>query len=172
MPSTSTNAAKTQTKTMSSEIPLPPTAQVIADVIGRKDTLALAMSCLYRCLYVPKGRLASDSYLVRTIGEDKAKAMQQEFSGMLLPLATCHHIAVFERQQRIRMAVEEGKTHAQVAVMFGVTPKWVKQLCARPDGVYRYPLKAFDQPPGGGVLGTPEGGRERVSGNVQILARD
>lgn len=143
----------------SDEIPLPPTAQVVADVIGREDTLALAMSCLYRCLYVPKGRLASDSYLVRTIGEDKAKLMQREFAGMLLPLATCHHIAVFERQQRIRLAVEEGNTHAQVAVMFGVTPKWVKQLCARPQGEYRYPLKAFDSVKSRGVVGSSEGGQ-------------
>ena len=157
---------------MSSEIPLPPTAQVVADVIGRKDTLALAMSCLYRCLYVPKGRLASDSYLVRTIGEDKAKLMQREFAGMLLPLATCHHIAVFERQQRIRLAVEDGKTHAQVAVMFGVTAKWVKQLCARPQGEYRYPLKAFDSVKSRGVVVTPDGGRERVDGNSRNLARD
>lgn len=156
----------------SDEIPLPPTAQVVADVIGRKDTLALAMSCLYRCLYVPKGRLASNSYLVRTIGEEKAKLMQREFAGMLLPLATCHHIAVFERQQRIRLAVEEGKTHAQVAVMFGVTVKWVKQLCARPQGEYRYPLKAFDSVKSRGVVGSSEGGRMRGRGYSRNLARD
>lgn len=145
---------------MNFEIPLPPTAQVVADVIGREATLALAMSCLYRCLYVPKGRLASDSYLVRTIGNDLAKLMQREFAGMLLPLATCHHIAIFERQARIRKEVADGKSHAQVAVMFGVTPKWVRQLCQRPEGEYRYPLKAFEG--GRGVVGSSEGGQVRV----------
>jgi hypothetical protein len=155
---------KTQKNLMNSEIPLPPTAQVVADVIGREATLALAMSCLYRCLYVPKGRLASDSYLVRTIGEEKAKLMQREFCGMLLPLATCHHIAVFERQQRIRAAVAEGKTHAQVAVAYGLTVKWVRNLCARKPDEYRYPTR--------GVVGSSTGGRERVCGNSRNLARD
>lgn len=155
---------------MSSEIPLPPTAQVVADVIGREATLALAMSCQYRCLYIPKTRLASDSYLVRTIGEEKAKSMQREFAGMLLPLASCHHIAVFERQSRIRASVADGKTHAQVAVMFGVTQKWVRQICARPPGEYRYPLKAFEG--GRGVVGSSEGGMKRVSAEAQRLARD
>lgn len=163
--------ARTKEKRMNSEIPLPPTAQVVADVIGRDATLALAMSCLYRCLYVPKGKLAPDSYLVRTIGEEKAKLMQREFIGMLLPLATCHHIAVFERQQRIRAAVAEGKTHAQVAVAYGLTVKWVRNLCARKPDEYRYPLKAYDQPPAGGVVGSSTGGRERVCGNLQSLVR-
>lgn len=165
---------KTKKNRMNSEIPLPPTAQVVADVIGREATLALAMSCLYRCLYVPKGKLAPDSYLVRTIGEEKAKLMQREFCGMLLPLATCHHIAVFERQQRIRAAVAEGKTHAQVAVAYGLTVKWVRNLCARKPDEYRYPLKAYEQPPAnlGGVLVTPKGVRERVCGNSRNLARD
>lgn len=154
---------------MNSDIPLPPTAQVVADVIGREATLALAMSCQYRCLYIPKTRLASDSFLVRTIGQDAAKAMQREFAGMLLPLATCHHIAIFERQARIRQEVADGKTFAQVAVMFGVTVKWVRQLCQRQQGEYRYPLKTFEG--GRGVVGSSGGGGERVAGQAQKTVR-
>jgi hypothetical protein len=100
------NNARTEGRHMNSEIPLPPTAQVVADVIGREATLALAMSCLYRCLYVPKGKLGPDSYLVRTIGEEKAKLMQKEFIGMLLPLATCHQ----PKQALIRAKIQQLKT--------------------------------------------------------------
>lgn len=147
---------------MSSEdIPLPPTAQVVADVIGRDATLSLAMSCQYRCLYVPKGRLASDSYLVRTIGRDKAELMQREFSGMLLPLATCHHIAIVERQRRIRASVAEGKTHAQVAIAYGVTVKWVRELCSRQPNEYRDALSTWSKA-GGGVVGSSKGAKVRV----------
>ena len=101
------NAEKTREKTMSFDlIPLPPTAQLVADVIGREATLALAFTCQHRCVYVPLGRLASDSYLVRTIGEEKAKLMQRHFSGELLPMATCFT----SKQTLIQQKIQQIKT--------------------------------------------------------------
>jgi hypothetical protein len=75
---------------MSSEIPLPPTAQAMAEVIGEESTLAIAFTTRHRCVYVPGGPLRSNSYLVRTIGKEKAQLLKTHFKGMLLPIATCH----------------------------------------------------------------------------------
>ena len=100
------NGAKTKENHMSSdEIPLPPTAQVVADVIGRDATLALAFTCQHRCVYVPGGSLRSNSYLVRTIGKEKAELMKRHFEGELLPMATCYKI----KQTLIQIKIQQLK---------------------------------------------------------------
>jgi hypothetical protein len=38
----------------------------------------------------------------------------------------------------------------------------VRNLCARKPDEYRYPLKAYDQPPATPHIGSSTGGRERV----------
>jgi hypothetical protein len=95
---------------MNSEIPLPPTAQDIAEIIGEESALAIAFTTRHRCVYVPTDkpnkRLPSHSYLVRTIGEEKAKLLQRHFGGMLLPMATCHHT----KQALIRAKIQQLKT--------------------------------------------------------------
>ncbi len=100
------NAEKTQENPMCSEIPLPPTAQDIAEIIGKESALAIAFTTRHRCVYVPLGRLPSHSYLVRTIGEEKAKLLQRQFGGMLLPMATCHQT----KQALIRAKIQQLKT--------------------------------------------------------------
>ncbi len=98
-------------KRMNSEIPLPPTAQDIAEIIGKESALAIAFTTRHRCVYVPSGRLPSHSYLVRTIGEEKAKLLQRQFGGMLLPMATCHHT----KQALIRAKIQQLKIQQQHA---------------------------------------------------------
>ena len=98
--------AKIKGRSMSSEIPLPPTAQDIAEIIGKESALAIAFTTRHRCVYVPLGRLPSHSYLVRTIGEEKAKLLQRQFGGMLLPMATCHHT----KQALIRAKIQQLRT--------------------------------------------------------------
>ncbi len=93
--------------------PLPPTAQEVANVIGHEAALALALSSQNRNLYVPKGRLGSDSYLVATIGRERAELLQREFPGMLLPMATCRATKeALIREKMIQLKQQQNQHHA------------------------------------------------------------
>jgi hypothetical protein len=94
---------------MEESIPLPPTAQVVADVIGREPTLALAKRAKYRAMYVPY-RCRDNHWITRAIGRAHADRLSKEFGGLLLPLAKCHAVILAERDRSIRAAFRAGKT--------------------------------------------------------------
>ena len=108
--------------------PLPPTAQVIAEVIGRAATVALAGKCLYRHLSVPKRPMPPSHWIVRTIGRAKANALQSALGGELLPLATCHAVLLAKRDAAIRAARAAGESREAIAARFGLTTAHVWRI--------------------------------------------
>lgn len=123
------------------QAPLPESAQAVADVIGRSATLHLASYLRYdreqysgsrtakRIFYIPKKkRLTPDFWLVKVIGLDKAKLLQDQFGGSLLCLAHCHETLRGERNARIVNAYKAGRTDEEIAVMFGISARWVKDI--------------------------------------------
>ena len=116
-------------------LPLPSTAQEVADVIGREATLTLARSVKHRCLYVPKTTQSRHSasgerscaWIERTIGIDLTAKLVKEFGGMQLPLARCACVIIAERRAKIRAAFEAGKTSREIALEHGISPRWVRK---------------------------------------------
>ncbi len=107
--------------------PLPETAQVIANVVGRDATLKLASLVRNRNLYVPK-RLDEGHWISKTIGHAKAVALVQEFGGLLMSLATCEHYFTQERNVRIRSDFKAGKSTLEIAQEHGMTQRRVQQI--------------------------------------------
>lgn len=107
---------------------LPQTASVVADVIGRAATLALAAKCQYRHLSVPKRAIPDSHFIVRTIGRKKADALQKAFGGELLPLATCYHIHQAERDASIRDEHSAGRSPSEIAARFGLSVSHVIRI--------------------------------------------
>lgn len=95
-------------------IELPPTAQVVADVIGREDTLRLARAVKFRSLYVPK-QLPARHWLRDVLGDHTAELLAQEFQGMQLPLARCSNVYRADRDARIISMRENGQTAKEIA---------------------------------------------------------
>lgn len=87
--------------------PLPESAQQIADLIGRENTLKLASVAKWRKLYVPH-TMAGDHLIVRTIGADAAKTLHFNCRGEYLDLAKCCSIFVEQRNALIRKAYLKG----------------------------------------------------------------
>ena len=121
------------------QAPLPESAQAVADVIGRSATLHLASYLRYdregyskaskRMFYVPKKkRLTPDFWLVKVLGLDNARLLQDQFGGSLLCLAHCHETLRGERNARIVNAYKAGRTDEEIAVMFGISVRWVKDI--------------------------------------------
>ena len=109
-------------------IPLPPTAQVVADIIGRSATLLLASKCQYRHFYIPRQQLSASHWIVRTIGPRKASALQSVFGGELIPLANCYHVHQAERDAQIRAAARAGDPIHVIASRFKLSPGHIKRL--------------------------------------------
>jgi hypothetical protein len=109
---------------------LPPTAQAVADVIGRDLTLKLAREVRFRSLYVPF-KLDEHHWISRCIGYPAARRLQSEFVGMLLPLAKCRDIAISERNRRIVDAHIKGVTKAAIASLLGISVRTVQDVVMR-----------------------------------------
>lgn len=179
-----------------SKIPLPETAQVIADVIGRSSTLALASICQHRHLYVPKGKLPPDHAIVRCIGLIRTEQLQKAFGGEQLPLAACYSIFAAERNIKIRIAAAAGQTVKEIAAEYNLHPRHVLRLLPKDDPYGVEALKnsralagknaratgaaeaqgeakeeTLKTQQGGGVVGTSEGGVVRVGGDSQEVPR-
>lgn len=107
--------------------PLPPTAQVIADVIGREATLRLASKVTNRNLYIPK-RLDEGHWISRTVGYAKAHALMTEFGGLLMSLANCEHYHTRERNLVIRRQYAEGKSTLEIAEIHDLTQRRVQEI--------------------------------------------
>ena len=111
-------------------IPLPPTAQVVADVIGRELTLRLARSVKFRSLYVPK-RLPRVHWLRDVIGDDAAETLAEKFQGMQLPLARCANAARAARDSRILALADEGQSAAAIGRRLGTPARTVRNVLGR-----------------------------------------
>jgi hypothetical protein len=109
-------------------IPLPPTAQVVAEVIGREATLRLAGKCQYRHLYVPSSPFPADHWVTREVGERHARALQAAFRGSLLPLASCYHVHQAERDEAIRAAHASGSGITEIAETFRMSRQNVVRI--------------------------------------------
>jgi len=115
--------------------PLPETAQVIAEVIGREMTLHLAKHLKYenlhharrgqcRLLYVPKiKKMTDDFWLVKIIGTENALKLQKEFGGCLLTLASCHETLIGERNYKICNGFKAGKSVTELSSLFGLSER-------------------------------------------------
>lgn len=98
---------------------LPPTAQVVAEVIGRDRTLVLARTVKFRSLYVPK-RLPARHWLRDVLGDQPAEALVQEFQGMQLPLARCATVFKAERNRRVMSMREAGASVREIGLALGI----------------------------------------------------
>lgn len=114
---------------MNNPPPLPPTAQVIADVIGREATLILAGKVANRNLYIPYS-LGQDHWIARTIGYAKAHALKQEFGGLHMSLATCDHYYTRERNERIKADYLTGTSTIALAGKYDVTQRRIQHIVA------------------------------------------
>lgn len=108
--------------------PLPESAQVIAEVIGRAATLALASKCQYRHCSVPKRPLDNDHWIVRTIGRKKAVELQAVFGGEVVPLATCYAVHQAERDAEIRAAFRTGRNALEISNAFQLSLKTIQRI--------------------------------------------
>lgn len=159
----------------SDEIPLPPTAQVIAEVIGRGKTLLLARHIPHRHFYVPK-TFPVGHWLPAFLGRDAANKLQKVFGGELVDLAKCTALARIERDADIVQAASNGEPLHSIATRHRLTPRMVRYVLDRQrfnDNKHSgasFPKNAQHKSPP--PIGSPEGGRERVDGNSRNLARD
>ncbi len=93
---------------------LPPTAQVVAEVIGRDMTLRLARAVKFRSLYVPK-YLPTRHWLRDVLGDQAAETLAHEFQGMQLPLARCSNVYRADRDRKILAMREQGQSAKDIA---------------------------------------------------------
>ena len=107
--------------------PLPPTAQEIADVIGRAATLAIAARATHRCVYVPKHE-APDHWIAQLIGAELFSKMQHVFAGEQLPLAKCSEIARHERNASVCAMYRDGRTINEIARELDCTPRFIAMV--------------------------------------------
>ncbi len=121
------------------QAPLPDSAQAIADVIGREATLHLARNLPYnhiitnggtcRLLYIPKKKtLTNDYWLVKVIGLEKAKLLQEQFGGCLITLAKCADTLRGERNAKIVNAYKAGKSVGEIAALFGLAQRTIADI--------------------------------------------
>ncbi|HHW4685697.1 MAG TPA: hypothetical protein ACQGQG_10480, partial [Xylella sp.] len=119
---------------MSASEALPQSAQDIADVIGRDQTLML-IGQLPRAyskgrpsgkviLYVPK-RLSPDHRLVSILGWGDAQKLVDAFGGEILQPANCTSIARGERDHGIVALLRFGIPSHEIAQLFGVSVRHV-----------------------------------------------
>ena len=109
--------------------PLPPTAQVIADVIGREATLILAGKVANRNLYIPYS-LDDTHWIAKTIGYAKAHALKQEFGGLHMSLANCVHYYTRERNEHIKEDYLSGVSTITLADKYQISQRRVQHIVA------------------------------------------
>ncbi len=118
------------------ENPLPPSAQEIADVIGRDRAMALIGKLppvpgrSWRvCLYVPK-RIGPDHPLVHLAGWRDANLLVREFGGMILQPAKCGHLYRNHRILMVRTMRAAGASVAAIADLFDISQRQVFNILA------------------------------------------
>lgn len=109
---------------------LPPTAQVVAQVIGRDATLALAACVKFRSLFVPKN-LPPRHWLRDVIGDRAAERLSQEFPSMQLPLAKCANVYKAERDRRILELRAKGVEPRRIAAQLDMPERTVRTVLYR-----------------------------------------
>lgn len=111
-------------------VPLPPTAQAVADVVGRDHALALASSVKCRTLYVPKS-MPSGHWIRSVVGDDAAEALAAEYPGFSLRLASCSAITKAERDKKIYSRFLNGDPVSNIAKSFRVSKRLVWLVVAK-----------------------------------------
>jgi hypothetical protein len=119
--------------------------QRIARVIGREQALRLIASVPRRrtrdrrypnatredlSFYVPK-RLRPQHMLLRVLGERDAAKLVSIFGGEIIKPGNCRHLAQAHTTEAICKAIIEGVPHVQIAALFGVTARTVKNHAQR-----------------------------------------
>lgn len=112
------------------EAALPPTAQVIADVIGRDATLALARAAKCRSVYIPQ-RLPRSHWLRSVVGENAAEMLSEEFPGITLPLAKCAGVVKAERNRIIAELSARGMKQREIGRRLGIPESTVQTVLYR-----------------------------------------
>lgn len=92
-----------------SQLPLPESARLIEELVGRDATLRLASLAKHRKFYVPHN-IPDDHWIVMAIGREATTKLQKMLAGSNLDLAKCHRVFVFERNTRMRKDHREGAT--------------------------------------------------------------
>lgn len=116
------------------EEPLPPSAQEIADVIGRDRALILIGQlppCGGRswrvCLYVPS-RIGPDHPLVKMIGWRDANLLVQEFGGIILMPSNCRFLHRQFRAKEIMRLHGEGWPDKRIADVVEISARQVRNI--------------------------------------------
>ena len=115
---------------------LPPSAQELADVIGRERTLHLigqlprSGSRAWRVnLYVPKS-VTLDHPLVKILGWTDAMLLVREFGGMILQPSNCNFLHREFRNREVRRMRDQGTTIAAIAEAVELTQRQVRNIIA------------------------------------------
>lgn len=115
---------------------LPPSAQELADVIGRERTLYLigqlprSGSRAWRVnLYVPKS-LTPDHQLVRILGWADAMRLVREFGGMILQPSNCNFLHREFRNREVLRLRAAGVSIAVIAEAVELTQRQVRNIIA------------------------------------------
>lgn len=109
---------------------LPPTAQVVAEVIGRDATLTLARCVKFRSLFVPKN-LPPRHWLRDVIGDQAAERLSNEFPSMQLPLARCANVYRADRDRRILEMRANGIEPRRIAAQLNMPESTVRTVIYR-----------------------------------------
>jgi DNA-binding NarL/FixJ family response regulator len=109
---------------------LPPTAQVIADIIGRERTLRLARAVRFRGVYIPAD-MPARHWLRAVVGDSAAEALSREFGGIQLPLAKCSNVYRAERDRRILAMRGQGQTVKTIARTLNLNESTVRTIIYR-----------------------------------------
>ena len=111
-------------------LPLPSTAQEVADIIGREATLILATLVAVhgpRGIYVPH-KMPENHWIVCAIGKELSAKLWREFHGMYVPLSKCWIIGITARNEAIKSAYSTGDSISVIASRFGITYQRVYQI--------------------------------------------
>ncbi len=158
---------------MSSEPPLPPSAQVVAEVIGREKTLLLARTICHRHFYVPKV-YPIGHWIPALVGRETAALLQHTFGGELVDLAKCTSLARAERNKEIVRDILAGDLLHTVAQRYRLTPRAISYVLEANrfkvgmGSPVLFPKPTPPPPP----IGSSDPAPLRVRGNSQRLARD
>jgi hypothetical protein len=117
-------------------VPLHPSAQEIADVIGRERTLFLIGSLprsgsrpWRRVLYIPK-KMRADHPLVRLMGWHDAEKLRRWFGGEILQPSNCGHVARAWRDRVIHALARAGLSSAEIAERVEAAQDVVRKVLA------------------------------------------
>jgi hypothetical protein len=117
-------------------VPLPPSAQEIADVIGRERALFLigqlpvsGSRSWRRVVYIPR-RMPPDHPLVQMMGWHDAERLRLAFGGEILQPANCSNVERAWRDQVIGAMASEGYETAVIAEWVETSANLVRKVLA------------------------------------------